>query len=151
MNELFGYIRNKDFKALFADPTTNLFIQMFRYLFVGGGAFVVDWGSLALFKLVGLNLYVSTALAFVLGLIANFILSKAFVFKAEKSSVGNTAEFIIYGIIGVIGLGLTELLMFILSEKIGIHFLIAKIIAAAIVLVWNFVARKVILYRGDSN
>jgi putative flippase GtrA len=151
MKELFGYIKNKDFKALFAEPTTNLFIQMFRYLFVGGGAFIVDWGSLALFKFIGFNLYVSTALAFVLGLVANYILSKAFVFKAEKSSVGNTAEFIIYGVIGVIGLGLTELLMFILSEKIGIHFLISKIIAAAIVLVWNFVARKLILYRGDSN
>lgn len=151
MKELFGCIKNKDFKALFADPTTNLFIQMFRYLFVGGGAFIIDWGSLFVFKTIGLNLYVSTALAFVLGLVANYLLSKAFVFKAEKSNVGNIAEFIIYGVIGVIGLGLTELLMFILAEKIGIHFLIAKIIAAAIVLVWNFVARKLILYRGDSN
>lgn len=151
MKELFGYVKNKDFKALFADPTTNLFIQMFRYLFVGGGAFIVDWGSLAVFKTIGFSLYLSTALAFVLGLAANYLLSKAFVFKAEKSSVGNVAEFVIYGIIGVIGLGLTEFLMFILSVKIGIHFLIAKIIAAAIVLVWNFVARKIILYRGDSN
>ncbi len=149
MKELFGFIKEKNFKALFADPTSNLFIQMFRYLFVGGGAFIVDSGSLALFELIGVNLYISVALGFILGLVANYALSKAFVFKAEKSKVSSRAEFIIYGIIGVIGLVITELLMMLMVDKIGIHFLVSKIIAAAIVLVWNFVARKLILYRGD--
>ena len=151
MKELFGCIKNKDFKALFADPTTNIFIQMFRYLFVGGCAFIVDWGSLFVFKQLGCGLFLATALAFILGLTANYLLSKAFVFKAEKTKVNNAAEFVIYAVIGVIGLGLTELLMFILAEKLMIHYLIAKIIAAAIVLVCNFVARKLILYRSDSN
>ena len=57
-------------------------------------------------------------------------------------------EFIVYAIIGVIGLALTEGLMVLMLEVIGIYYMIAKVIAAIIVLLWNFIARKVLLYTN---
>ena len=52
-------------------------------------------------------------------------------------------EFVTYGIIGIIGLGLTEVIMWILLN-LSIIYMFAKVIAAAIVLLWNFIARKII-------
>ena len=65
----------------------------------------------------------------------------------ENSSVNGKIEFLVYGIIGVIGLGFTEIIMYVLTEIAGLYFMVSKVIATIIVLVWNFVARKITLYR----
>lgn len=165
MKEFLELVKERNFNALFLDPSNNLIIQMFRYLFVGGGAFLVDTGSLCLLALF-INKYIATAIGFILGLIVNFALSKAFVFKKEKLNftlskefvfkkgkvkAASVIEFIVYGVIGLIGLGLTELLIYFFTEIIPFSLLLAKIIAAAIVLIWNFAARKVTLYRKSST
>ena len=43
-----GKCRLMKIKELFTGETDNTFIQFFRYLFVGGFAFVVDYGTLML-------------------------------------------------------------------------------------------------------
>ncbi len=149
MEEFLNCIKNKNFRAVFAEPTSNIFIQMFRYIFVGGGAFIVDSGSMTLLTLLGVNLYISIAIGFILGLVANYILSKSFVFSSEKSKLNGFSEFVAYALIGIAGLLITEFLMHIMVYNIGINFIVSKIFAAAVVLVWNFAARKFILYRGD--
>lgn len=147
MKELFTYIMNREFQKLFVDATHNIWIQLFRYGFVGGIAFVADAGCLFLLELTGMSYLLAAAFAFGVGLLVNFALSKALVFKgsATKSSTGT--EFVVFLITGVIGLGLTEVLMYVFTERLSFYFMVSKVIAAAIVLIWNFVARKVILYR----
>lgn len=145
MKELFDYIKNLDFKGLFTETTSNSVIQFFRYVFVGGIAFIVDGGSLFLIEKTGINYLIAAVFAFVIGLICNYILSKLLVFK--KSKVDGRVEFIVYGVIGVIGLLFTEIIMYILTDIVGIYFMLSKVVAAIIVLLWNFLARKIILYR----
>lgn len=144
MKQLWKFLKTRDFKGLFMEPTEDTFIQFFRYVFVGGVAFIADVGVLWLLSL-WMHYMLATALAFVAGLAVNYALSKWLVFSkpAEKAVV----EFIIYGVIGVVGLGITELLMYLFIDVAGVHLVISKTITAAIVLVWNFVARKQILYR----
>lgn len=145
MKELFDYIFKLDFKNLFITKSNNTFIQFFRYIFVGGVAFLADGGSLFLITTIGVNYLISVIFAFVIGLAVNYGLSKLLVF--ENSSVNGKIEFLVYGIIGVIGLGFTEIIMYVLTEIAGLYFMVSKVIATIIVLVWNFVARKIILYR----
>lgn len=145
MKELFDYIFKLDFKSLFITKSSNTFIQFFRYIFVGGVAFLADGGSLFLITTIGVNYLISVIFAFVIGLAVNYGLSKLLVF--ENSSVNGKIEFLVYGIIGVIGLGFTEIIMYVLTEIAGLYFMVSKVIATIIVLVWNFVARKIILYR----
>ena len=145
MKELFDYIFMLDFKSLFITKSNNTFIQFFRYIFVGGVSFLADGGSLFLITTIGVNYLISVIFAFVIGLAVNYGLSKLLVF--EKSSVNGKIEFLVYGIIGVIGLGFTEIIMYVLTEIAGLYFMVSKVIATIIVLVWNFVARKIILYR----
>ena len=145
MKEFFEALKRFDINTLFRAETTNSFIQFFRYIFVGGIAFVADAGALWLCEMF-MHYLIAAAIAFVFGLVVNYVLSVCFVFSDSERKTSRTAEFIIYAVIGVIGLGLTELIMWLFTDVIGLYFLLSKIVAAAIVLVWNFVARKKIIY-----
>lgn len=135
-------------KQIFIGESDSTVIQFIRYIFVGGAAFAADAGSLWLISLFA-HYLIAAAAAFIIGLTVNFALSKMFVFTDDTHN--KAAEFTVYGIIGVVGLGLTELLMYLFTEKLGLYFMLSKIITAAIVLIWNFAARKIILYRGDKK
>ena len=53
MDEIRQILRDKNFKKLFVGDTDNTLIQFFRYVFVGGLAFVVDFAlSYLLFRFV---------------------------------------------------------------------------------------------------
>ena len=144
MKELLGYIAKFDFKNLFKTSTDNTIIQFFRYVFVGGVAFLVDGGCLFLLESLGLHYLIATIFAFLAGLICNYLLSKLLVFQEKKDKP--PVEFLIYAVIGIIGLGITEGLMYLFTDKMHIYFMLSKIIVAMIVLIWNFLARKFILY-----
>lgn len=144
MKLFWTYIKARDFRKLFMQPTEDTFIQFFRYVFVGGVAFVADVGVLWLFSL-WMHYMIATAIAFVAGLLVNYALSKWLVFTQKDTKA--LIEFIVYAVIGVIGLGITEALMYLFTDVAGFHLVVSKTITAAIVLVWNFVARKQILYR----
>jgi putative flippase GtrA len=134
--------------GIFYKPTDNTILQLFRYCFVGGAAFIVDAAVLWGFEHFT-HYLIASAIAFMAGLISNFILSKLFVFTESKTK--KSIEFLAYTIIGVIGLIFTELLMYVFTDILGLYFMLSKIITAVIVLIWNFAARKFILYRGISN
>ena len=137
----------KLFNKILFEPTDGIIIQLFRYCIVGGIAFVVDNGSYWLLVSGGLHYTLSAIAGFVVGLIVNYLLSKFFVFKKESASTNAFFEFIIYGLIGVLGLLITEVLLWFFIEKLFMDKIVSKLVASVIVLIWNFVARKVILYR----
>lgn len=134
-------------QKLFRDQTEKMLVQMFRYTFVGGAAFLVDFGSLfVLTDFFGVYYLISAAIAFILGLIVNYALSISWVFN--KRTLGNKKlEFGVFALIGIIGLGLNEVLIWFLTEDLQLYYLISKIVAAVIILFWNFFARKFTLFK----
>ena len=125
----------------------DLHIQFFRYTIVGGIAYIVDFGSLYLLtEFGGLHYLLSAMIAFILGLITNYSLSIIWVF-ARRRVTKVQLEFTIFTLIGVVGLVLTELFMWLFTGIFGIFYLISKILTGAIVYLWNFSARKFILFR----
>ena len=148
MKEFFELLKKFDLKGIFITPTKNGFIQFFRYIFVGGIATIVDWGVLyVLTDFAHIHYLISTVIAFIAGLTVNYFLSKILVFKANEARVNATVEFLIYAAIGLIGLGITALIMFVFTDYFSLHYMISKIIATIIVLIWNYVARKIIIYK----
>jgi putative flippase GtrA len=127
--------------------TDKTHIQMFRYLFVGGAAFIVDFLSLfILTDFFGIYYLISAAIAFILGLIVNYFLSISWVFNKRKLK-NRHLEFGMFAIIGIIGLGFNEVVIWFFTQDLQIYYLISKIFAAIIILFWNFLARKYILFR----
>lgn len=134
-------------KKLFKDDTEKTMIQLFRYTFVGGAAFLVDIGSLyILTSFVGIYYLISAAIAFILGLIANYILSIGWVFN-NRTLNSAKLEFGVFALIGVVGLGFNEVLIWFFTDYVHIFYLISKMIAAVLILFWNFFARKFTLFK----
>lgn len=157
-------------KSLFIGDTKNTFIQFFRSLFVGGIATLADMGVLILFReLFRMSEAVSAVFGFIVGLIVNYIISAFWVFA--KAKVKNRfIDFIAFGVIGIIGLGLTQLIMepfavegifgegFLVRNAVfgslipaDKYYIIGKMLAVVLVYMWNFFARKLILYRHAED
>ncbi len=151
MKELLTLFFSLRWRELFFAPTDNGIIKFFRYAFVGGIAFVVDYCGFVLTSvLLGestFSVVAATTVGFIAGLITNFILSKKFVFT-ESAKVGAAGEFMVYAVIGIGGYIFNILLMLLFVRFINKY--AAKIIVALIVLVYNYLARKIILYSGEN-
>ena len=50
-------------------------------------------------------------------------------------------------ITALIGLGINQLMMYVLVDLVSIYYLFAKVISTGIVMVWNFVSRHLFLER----
>lgn len=55
-----------------------------------------------------------------------------------------------FSVLSVIGLGINDALMLLGTEILTWDYCIVKIVATTIVMVWNFVSRKVFLKRHSS-
>lgn len=91
-----------------------------------------------------------TAVGFVSGLIVNYVLSIFFVFN-EKGSSRSAKGFLIFTILSAIGLGLNMLGMYIGFDLMHINQWVTKIIVTIIVLVYNYVSRRLILFKNKPN
>ena len=131
---------------LFKNPTDNIFIQLFRYLFVGGTAFIVDFFFLYFFSdICGIYYLLSAVFSFIISVLVNYIMSTNWVFNQDN--IGNKMlEFNLFILISTVGLIFTEILLYFFTDIIGLYYLISKIISAVIVLFWNFLARRVMFY-----
>ena len=112
MEELFLKIIRK-LPVKITKEKETLLIQILRFGVVGGLAFVIDYAVLIICKEVfNLNILLSAAIAFTISVIVNYILSIAWVFNVDKNK-DNRKNFILFIVFRVIGLGLTELIMWI--------------------------------------
>lgn len=134
------------------EQLVSLIKEFFRYVMVGGAAFVIDFCTLIVLKefilpdMSGFELYVATTGGFISGLIFNYFFSKRFVFKSNTARSKSLTGFIIFTIIGVIGLGLTNLGMYIGVALLMLNYKLVKLLVTGIVLIWNYIGRKVLVF-----
>ena len=134
---------------LFRQRTDNLYLQFFRYIFVGGTAFVVDFFFLYFFSdICGIYYLISAILSFIISVLVNYLMSTKWVFNQDNIE-NKVLEFNLFIIISTIGLGFTEVLLYFFTDILGLYYLISKIISAIIVLFWNFMARRYLFYGRD--
>jgi putative flippase GtrA len=122
-------------------------MQIIRFGMVGFLCFFIDYGlMLGLTELAGINYLISSAISFTVSVIVNYLLSMKFVFEVRKRD-NRAKEFILFVFLSIIGLGINQLVMWVCVEKIGIIYQISKIGATAIVMVYNFISRKLIMEK----
>ena len=125
----------------------KLINQILKFGVVGGIAFVIDYGILFLLaKVIGLNELLSAAISFIVSLTFNYFLSTKWVFEAKKQT---PKEVIIFVLLSVVGLGINEVLIYLGTKKLGIDVMIVKLFATAIVMVYNFITRKLIIEKHN--
>jgi putative flippase GtrA len=72
-------------------------------------------------------------------------MSTKWVFNQENID-NRLIEFNLFILISTIGLVFTEVLLYLFTDVLGLYYLVSKIIAAIIVLFWNFIARRIMFY-----
>ena len=128
----------------------KLFKQFMKFGVVGAIAFVIDYGLLALLtEVFGVWYLLSATISFTVSVIFNYVASMRYVFT-HKEDLSRRREFVIFVVLSVIGLIINNACMWAGVELFGWHYLIVKIVATAIVMVWNFVTRKIFLDAGDA-
>lgn len=120
--------------------------QILKFGVVGGLAFLIDYGLLY-FLTEYLHIYylISSVISFTVSLIFNYILSIKWVFDVTKKQTYK--EVIIFVVLSVMGLGINQLVMYIGSDLLHIHYMFTKLVATAIVMVWNFITRKIFIEK----
>jgi putative flippase GtrA len=127
------------------DRAQKVFWQFARFLGVGVVSFAVDYGLFfVLFHLLGVQYVVASTISFSLSLVLNYFLSLKFVFQAQPGR--NVAkEFAIYIGLNAVALGLNQAILFMTVDWLGTNPLVGKLIATAVVLVYNFISRKLLI------
>ena len=125
---------------------SKLFKQLFRFGVVGFTAFLIDAGVLyVLTEYLHVYYLVSSVISFIVSLAYNYVLSIFWVFDVKKKQTYK--EVLLFAILSVIGLGVNQLVMYLGVDLLNIHYMLCKIIATIIVMIYNFVTRKIFIEK----
>ena len=128
----------------------SLVPQFARYTVVGGIATVFDYGTfIVLARALGWHYLLANACAFLVGIAVNYTLSTRWVFN-HRNVNSHLAEFIVFAVVGVVGLGISQCTMLIGVEWVGLNYALAKLFAVGTQFIWNFGARKALLFRNKT-
>lgn len=126
----------------------NLFKQLLRFGLVGFASFLIDYLIMIfLTEAFGIVYIVSCGISFTISAVVNYLLSMRFVF-VSTTKMRQRTEFLIFFIMSILGLVLSECLIALFVERFFIHYMIAKIAVTFIVMAYNFISRKLIFERA---
>lgn len=123
----------------------KLIKQIFKFTIVGGIATLIDFIFLYIFReILNLDVILSNTLSFTISVIYNYIASIKWVFNVNKNK-NSKIQFILFVILSIIGLLINNGILYLLTYLIGIYYLLSKIMATLIVMIFNFITRKFFL------
>jgi len=122
-------------------------IELARYFLASAVALGVDTGLYALGLRLGMAYPVAAILGFLGGLAVAYAISVRWAFRSRRMRDARL-EFIVFAAIGVLGLLLTESLLWLQIDILAVAPVPAKLAAACGVFLFNFGARKLVLFKA---
>lgn len=118
-----------------------------KYVAVGLISFAVDFSLLLISHYIfRLNLTIATTLAYLVGLVMNFLLNKFWTFQAPKGAKQSTRQIVLYGALVAVNLLFTNVVIG-LAQSVAIGPELSKPIATALITVLNYVVYNRIIFR----
>lgn len=131
-------------------PKRGIAGEFMRYFGCSAVALGTDFGLYSLGLRLGLSYPVAAVVGFVVGLWVAYQLSVRFAFQT-RAVANERMEFVIFAGIGVLGLLLTEALLWVFVSRGGLSPMLAKIATAGLVFVFNFGTRKALLFTRHGR
>lgn len=134
--------------------TQTWFRQLMKFCLVGITCAFLDWGVYYLIKYIfhwdTQNLkQLIKALSFIVSASANFTLNRRWTFRSQEKNI--TAQAIKFFLVATVGLGLNNLFFFLITAILKWPDLAGLMIATALVLLWNFTANKLWVFRAKTG
>ena len=124
--------------------------NIIKYSIVGGIAFIVDFSIFYMaINFAEINYFISGFYSFIVGVFVNYLLARRFVFH-NHDKVKKSTEFVGVYLISGIGLLIHQFTIYSLVEFINSDVYVSKIVASAIVFLWNYNMRRLYLYGEIS-
>lgn len=124
----------------------KLLIQIFKFIIVGGIATIIDYIIFyILHELLKVDTLPSNIISFSISVIYNYIASVKWVFDVKKDDPKK--QFIIFMILSIIGLLINTTIVYITVDILNWYSMICKVIATGIVMIFNFITRKLLLEK----
>ena len=128
----------------------KLIEQLIKFGFVGFLCFFIDWGIMVfLTEVFGINPLISSGISFTVSVTVNYILSITFVFETDKNA-NKGSQFVIFVLLSIVGLGVNEVCMWLGTDILGIYYMLTKVGATAVVMVYNFITRKIFIEKKQA-
>ena len=120
-------------------------------LFAGVGAIgtAAQYGVLiALVRLARMDAVLASTVGFAVGACVNYVLNYLFTFNSSKRHTEALPKFFT---VALLGMGINAAIMAGLVHEVGMHYLLAQIVATGLVLVWNFAGSKLWVFRENTT
>ncbi|MDO8970713.1 MAG: GtrA family protein, partial [Saprospiraceae bacterium] len=125
----------------------DLLFKFLKFGVVGVSGVVVDFGVTWLLKeQLRLNKYIANSAGFACAVVSNYILNRIWTFHSADPHVG--IQFAKFAVVALVGLGMNNAIIFYLTERRGIKFYTAKLVATGVVMLWNFGANYFFTFRS---
>lgn len=123
-----------------------ILLKLVKFCVVGFSGMIVDFGVTWLCKeKLRWNKYLSNSLGFILAASNNYLWNRLWTFSSVDSNI--TRQWSSFLLISTIGLGLNNLIIYLLHGKLHLNFYLSKIIAIVCVTLWNFSMNYLFTFR----
>ena len=128
-----------------------IFRETLGYATASGCALIVDMAILwALVHFLSWNYLAAATTSFLAGAEVAYEISIRLAFRQHRLK-DRRAELVTFVAIGIVGLVVNAAVMFVSVKYFGLHYLIAKCVAAGFTFMCNFIARRQILFVRPST
>ena len=119
--------------------------QFKRYLITGFSSFGLEYSLFYLFyRGVKVPYLYANTLVMTIVFCFNFLMNRYWTFKSKQKL---RKQLPLYGMIFFFNIGISNLLMYLLAERMGISPLLSKVVAMGFIVMWTFLVYKKVIYK----
>ena len=123
------------------------FRELILYGIIGGFCAALDFGVFTLLGLI-IPFLVANIISVHCGIICSFLLNRNLNFKVKDKT---RMRFLSFYLIGLSGLGISELLLWIFSTRMGLNHIAVKLATVIVVALYQFLLNKYITFKTSKN
>ncbi|MEV0698461.1 GtrA family protein [Saccharopolyspora sp. NPDC050389] len=129
----------------------SVFSQLLRFIVIGGGCAIIDFGTYSLLLgVAGWPVWLSKSISFILGTTASYLINRKFTFQGANT--GNTkakmgAFAALYATTFFVNMGSNQVLVMVFNAQEPWQFTLFWVIAQGLGTLINFIMLKVLIFR----
>jgi putative flippase GtrA len=136
-------------KQWITNPVDSIFLQVPRALAVSVLALGIDFALFVACLYVGMPALLAALIGYLAGGVVQYVLCSWWVFSTSLKN--DALGFVAFSVLSLVGLAITEIVILIVHDWLGIHPYPAKIAAVGLAFAWNFLSRKYLLFRASAK
>ena len=130
---------------LLFELSQSIIHKFIKFMVVGFSGLFVDFGFTYLLKeKFKWQKYLSNAIGFMMAATSNYILNRIWTFHSSDPKI--LIEYSQFMVISLVGLGINTLVLWLIVSRLKWNFYFSKLMAIAVVTIWNFVANALITF-----